>query len=284
MSGPWIEQTDDRIGFTWVSSSGRPASLVDVVAEPGSEVERLLPTHLEALDDVLVDAAGRVGGILGGSRPPASPQDWQDLQEVSAVLDRLCVEYADAAERTGFPVDVRAGQIVGTAALLAIRTRMVLGVADPVPLAGQLDDPSVGVVAGYGDMVQVNESEPFRGGRWVIRTESGQRFPATLSMLLYDSSGVNKDAAQDEHRAAVRSVLAAVDDEGAEPAVVGGALDWLLHDWLMAHRDGPDSAAVSIPARRTDDAVMIVTAVTAVAASARLRDDPGRSGGRAREA
>ena len=223
MSGPSIEQTDDRIGFTWVSSSGRPASLVDVVAEPGSEVERLLPTHLEALDDVLVDAAGRVGDILGGSRPPASPQDWQDLQEVSAVLDRLCVEYADAAERTGFPVDVRAGQIVGTAALLGIRTRMVLGVADPVPLAGQLDDPSVGVVAGYGDMVRGRPAEPFRGGRWVIRTESGQRFPATLSMLLYDSSGVNKDAAQDEHRAAVRSVLAAVDDDGAEPAVVGGS-------------------------------------------------------------
>ena len=32
------------------------------------------------------------------------------------------------------------------------------------------------------------------GGRWILRNESGRRLPATLSMLMFDNSGVNKDA------------------------------------------------------------------------------------------
>ena len=90
--------------------------LVDVVADHGSESDRLLPTHLEALDDVLIGAAERFGEILGGGRIPASPQHWRDLLELSRALDRLCQEYAAALERTGSAPDVRAGQIIGTAA------------------------------------------------------------------------------------------------------------------------------------------------------------------------
>jgi len=56
--------------------------------------------------------------------------------------------------------------------------------------------------------------------------------------------------------------------------VLAGAIEWLLHNWLMAHRDTPTSAAVEIGKDRTDDAVMIVAAADA-GAVARAQSDPG---------
>jgi hypothetical protein len=92
-------------------------------------------------------------------------------------------------------------------------------------------------------------------------------------MIMFDSSGVNKDAALDEHRDALRSVTKAAPDPTADPFVVSGAIDWLLHDWLMAHRESPESAAIETRSNRREDAELIVAAAAA-AAAARIRIDP----------
>jgi hypothetical protein len=44
--------------------------------------------------------------------------------------------------------------------------------------------------------------------------------------------------------------------------------------WLMAHRDGPDSAAIEIPKGRESDAGLVVDAAAA-SVSARAVFDPG---------
>lgn len=101
---------------------------------------------------------------------------------------------------------------------------------------------------------------------------SSRRYPLTLGMLLFGSSGVEKDAAVQEHRDALRAVAAAAGDAGACPDVAAGAIDWLLYDWLMAHRESDSSAAIEIKSGRADDAAMIVTAADA-AANARASAD-----------
>ena len=63
---------------------------------------------------------------------------------------------------------------------------------------------------------------------------------------------------------ALRSVVSST-DERADPWVAAGAMDWLLYDWLMAHRDGPASIAIEIRAGRDDDAALIVSAAAASA-------------------
>lgn len=60
----------------------------------------------------------------------------------------------------------------------------------------------------------------------------------------------------------------------ADPLAVACALDRLLYDWLMAHRDGPDSAAIEIPQGREPDAALIIDA-TAASVAARAVFDPG---------
>lgn len=273
MTRAQIVQQDGQIGFYWTDESGVPAHLIELTMAEDAEPERLLPTHLEALDDALIDAAGRWGEILGGGRPPASPQELLDVRELVRTLDRLTYEYGEAVDSTGLPPEMRAGQIIGTASVFAIRARAAIGSAGPTPFEGELDDPEVGVVAGFGEMHQVNPAEPWRGGRWLVRTDAGQRFPATLSMFLFDSSGVNKDASLEEHRAALRSVVEASRSPASDARVAAGAIDWLLYDWLMAHRDGPDSAAIEIRSGRVDDAAMIVDAAAA-AVRARAGLDP----------
>ena len=261
-----IHQTDERIGFVWKDSRGRAATLADVAREPGSEPDRLLPTHLEALDDVLIAAAGTLGDVLGGARRP-TPAERVDLVDLYRTVDRAAHEYHEALGSTGLPSELRAGQIIGTASLMGYLSRAALGLIASEPLAGELSDPGVGVVAGYGELVRVRADSPSAGKRWVIRTEDGRTLPASLSLLLHDSSGVQRDAALDEHRAALREVLEISADDGAS-LTTAAAIDWLLHDWLMAHRDGPSSGAVEITSGKLDDALMIVDAA---AASARVR-------------
>lgn len=273
MSRPRIVQTDEQIGFHWVSPAGVPVALQRLVADD-DEPDRLVATHLEALDDALVSAAGRFGDVLGGGRRPSGARERDDLRELHRALDRLSHEYAVASHQVGHPVEVRAGQIIGTAALFGIRARQPLDLLGPAPLDGELDDPAVGVVGGFGEMRQVDRERPWRGGRWIVRTEAGQRYPATLAMLLFDSSGVNKDAALEEHREALRSVITAAKEPGADALGVACAIDWLLYDWLMAHRDGPDSAAIEIPQGREADAGLIVDSA-AVSVAARATVDPG---------
>lgn len=272
MTRPRIAQTDDQIGFHWLTRYGEPTDLPTLVATD-DEPERLPPTHLEALDDALIDAAGRFGEYLGGGRVATPGTEQASLRELHRALDRLISEYAEALLVVGARPEVRSGQIVGTAALIGIRARMALAVDGPSPLSGELDDPSVGVVAGHGRYRTVDSEQPWRGGRWVVETEDGRLLPLTLSMILFDSSGVNKDAALEEHRDALRSLTDASADPAADPFVVSGAVDWLLYDWLMAHRESPESAAIEIKSNSQKDADLIVDAAAA-AAAARIRIDP----------
>ena len=88
--------------------------------------------------------------------------------------------------------------------------------------------------------------------------------------------GVSKDAARREHREAIEGCVAAATADDADPFTVACALDSLLYDWLMAHREDPDSAAIQIPKGHDSDAAMIVQAAGA-SVRVRSRIDPGLS-------
>ena len=92
--------------------------LAEVFGLPDAEADRLLPTHLEALDDVLIDVAGRFGEGLGGGRGPR-PDERDDLTAAYRSIDRLGHEYAEALSQIRAADDVSAGGIIGTAALTA---------------------------------------------------------------------------------------------------------------------------------------------------------------------
>ena len=270
---PRIVQSDDQIGFYWATPSGAPTSLQALVADD-DEPDRLVATHLEALDDALIIAADRFGEILGGGRGPAGPAERDALLELHRTLDRLCFEYAAALRKVGLTADLRAGKIIGTAALFSIRARRPLGLLGPAPLDSELDEPDLGVVGGFGEFQHVDPEQPWTGGRWVVRTEAGQRFPLTLSMLMFDSSGTNREGARTEHRDALAAVVDAARLPEADPMAATCALDWLLYDWLMAHRDGEDSAEIVFP-KGHEDAAGLVVATAAASVAARATFDPG---------
>ena len=263
---------DAAWGFSWERPDGTAAPLAELVVGPGAEPERWLPTHLEALDEQLIELAGRHGEVLGGGRRPA-PEERDDLAAAYVAVDRAVDEYAEAARVVGGPPDPRAGQIVGTAALMGIRCRAALGLTGAAPFDGDLDQPAPGMVGGRAGLHAVSDTEQWRGSRWLVVTDDGRRLPATLSMLLFDSSGVDKDATLREHREALAAVSVAVLRPDVDPLVASGAVDWLLFDWLMAHRDGPDSGAVQVTRGQERDADMIVAAAAASVA-VRRRYDP----------
>ncbi len=273
---PRIVATDTAIGFHWASPEGVPMPLRAVIELPGAEPDRWLPTHLEALDDVLIEVAGRFGEVLGGGRGPAR-EEWDDLAAAYRAIDRACLDYADALPVAEMAADLRAGQILGTASLMGVRLRYVVGMAGAPPFDGELDDPGLGVVGGRAGLHWVDAAVPWRGARWLVVADDGRRLPASLSMLLFDSSGVDKDATRREHREALAAVVDAVAGPGVDPLVATGALDWLLFDFVMAHRPDPDSGAVELTAAQLDEARLIVAAT---AASVRLRSsfDPGLMG------
>lgn len=270
---PSLHATDERIGFHWLSPEGLPLPLVQVIALPDAEADRWLPTHLEALDDTLIEVAGRFGEVLGGGRGP-QPDERDDLTDAYRAIDRASAEYAEAHASVDLRDDVRAGQIIGTGALMSIRIRNSIGLMGPAPFDGELDHPGPGMVGGRAGLHWVDESTLWRGSRWLVVTDEGRRLPATLSMLLFDSSGVNKEASLTEHREALERVTEAVTDRAADPMTASGAVDWLLFDWVMAHRESPDSGAVEIKSGRTSDARMIVLAAAA-SAQVRARFDVG---------
>lgn len=272
MALPQIIQTDDEIGFHWGTPEGKPCTLAYLIPDD-DEPHVLMATHLSALDDCMIDIAGRFGDILGGGRPPMDSAESAKVRKAHRALDRLSHEYSEGAAVAELPVEIRAGQIIGTAFLMSIGARQPLGLLGPAPLDGTLDDPPEGVVGGYGRFEKVDESKPWLGGRWIVVTEDDRRLPASLSMLLFESSGVNKDGALTEHREALIAVVESMNDEGADKLAAACAIDWLLYDWLMAHRDGPDSGAVEVPGG-IKDAAMIVTAADA-SATARALIDPG---------
>jgi hypothetical protein len=280
---PRISQADGQIGFYWVTPDGQPATLPDLIAT-GTGALRLLPTHLSALDDALIDAAGRWGEVLGGGRPVRDFTEAAELTELCQTLERLNREYADAERLGQRRTEIRAGQIIGTSALLAIRARMATDAAGPVPFSAELAEPGHGVMSGHGQFhwvpggrVSAETRKPsWRGGRWVLVASDGRRYPLTLAMVLA-GSGTEKDGALDEHRAALRALteIASGSSEtrdatpDADRAVLAGALEWLLYDWLMAHRESERSAAIEIRSGRTADAAMIVAAAAALATARR---------------
>jgi hypothetical protein len=264
---PHIRQADGQIGFHWVTQDGKPIALPELIAID-AEPARLVPTHLSALDDALIDAARRWGEILGGGRAVRDDAEAAELTELHRALDRLNHEYATAERLARMETELRAGQIVGTSALLAIRARMALETDGPGPFRGMLTEPPAGVLAGHGQFHWTDPDVPWRGGRWLLVTQDGPRYPLTLDTLLH-GSGVEKDGALDEHRAALRAVSAL--GWPHEPAgdtdlvVLAGAIEWLLYDWLMAHRESERSAAIEIRSGRPADAAMIVAAAAALA-------------------
>lgn len=269
---PRIVQRDGQIGFYWATPDNKPTSLPKLVIDD-EEPDRLVATHLEALDDALIIAAKRFGELLGGGKHP-DDHEREALLILHRRLDHLSRDFALALELTNTVADLRAGKIIGTATLFSIRARQPLSLLGPAPLDGELDDPTIGVVSGFGRMCQVDPEKPWKGGRWILESPSGQRFPLTLSMLLFDSSGVNKDAARREHREVIESCIAAAGAPEVDYFVMASALDWLLYDWLMAHREDPDSAAIQIPKGHESDATMIVDAAAA-SVNARAQFDPG---------
>lgn len=266
---PHIRQDEGQIGFYWVTPSGSPATLSQVM-ETDREPERLLPTHMSALDDALIDAVGRWGPVLGGGREP-SLSERAELAELSRAIDRLLHEYAEAEGKAGAITEIRTGQIAGTASLVGGCARQALGAFGPSPFDGTLDDPRTGVMSGHGQFHWVDPSAEWRGGRWLLVGLDGRRYPLTLEMLL-SGSGVEKDAAVKEHREALRAVTA-VAGTAPDPAVAARSVDYLLFDWLMANRESESSAAIEIRSGDSADAVMIVAAADA-AAVARARTNP----------
>ena len=182
MSLPRILVRDGAWGFAWARPDGAPAWLADLVREPDAEADRWLPTHLESLDDQLIELAGRYGEVLGGGRGP-TPGEHEDLGAAYVAIDRASLEYAEAVAAAGTPTDPRGGQILGTAALMSIRARASLGLIGPAPFDGDLDEPRLGVVGGRAGLHAVSETERWRGSRWLVVADDGRRLPATLSML-----------------------------------------------------------------------------------------------------
>jgi hypothetical protein len=264
--------TRSTVGFYWATPDGVQTVLPELVVND-DEPDRLVATHLEALDDALIIAAARFGDLLGGGKHPTA-QEHDDLIVLHRCIDLLVRDYALAADIVGVVPDVRAGRIIGTAALFSIRARFPVGLLGPAPFDGELDEPSPGVISGFGQMQLMDPDRPWKGGRWVLKAESGRRYPLTLWTMLFDSSGVNKDAARREHREAIEACVSAATSIDADPFSVASALDWLLYDWLMAHREDPDSAAIQIPKGHDSDAVMIVAAAAA-SVCARAKVDPG---------
>lgn len=244
---PRIVTSPTAVGFHWADPAGVPRRLLDLFGEPGAEPHRWVPTHLEALDDVLVDLTGRCGEVLGGGRPP-SPEEVVILRRGYREIDRLTVEYDDARRAAGLPEATRAGQIVRTAALLSVHARTRLGLMGPVPFDGELDAPPPGVVGGRAGLHWVDPAHPWLGARWLVVTdpapgEPPARLPASLSMLLTDSSGVDPVASRREHREALGQVTAAVGDKGAATTDRGATT-------VAARRREPRSAGVSSRSRR----------------------------------
>jgi hypothetical protein len=138
---PRIVQADGQIGFYWATPEGEPATLPDRVIDD-EEPDRLVATHLEALDDALIIAAARFGHLLGGGQLPDADERG-DLVVLHRCLDLLMRDYALATEIGGIVPDLRAGKIIGTATLLSIRARYPVGLLGPAPFDGELAEPSM---------------------------------------------------------------------------------------------------------------------------------------------
>ena len=258
MLPPFVEPAADSVdGFVWIDAA-RTVGLPQVLADPLRPAGALLRQHLDALDQMLITVMGELGVLLGGSAGALDPAQSDRLDRLEAAIDRLVGEYRAGLLTVGVVADVRGGQICGTATISGHRIRVVRGRVPSAPLSGQVDEPGLGVVAGLAEMSDPVAGAPWSGRRWIVRTQDGRRLPATLGMLLGDSSGVDRKATLDAHREALKDITGVAGDDPR----AAGALEHLLLDWLMAHREDQTSIAVEIAKGRIDDAAMIVDAAT----------------------
>ncbi|MDO5503927.1 MAG: hypothetical protein Q4G67_12200 [Actinomycetia bacterium] len=260
---PRIVPADSGLGFRWALPTGEVTKLQDLFDLPDAEPHRWLPTHLEAIDELSIEITGRFGTALSTGHATSSAEQ-AGLNGVYTELDRSVSEYADAlaAYNKKGAITLRSGQIIGTAALLGILARSALGLAGPAPFDGDLDPTPTGIIGGRAGLHQVDAAHPWRGARWLVITDAGERLPASLAMLLSDSSGVDKEATLREHREALQALIDGKDDAPThETRPAAGAVDWLLFDWIMAHREAEDSPAVTVAT--IPDARLIIDAAAA---------------------
>ena len=128
---PRIVATDTTIGFHWASPEGVPMRLSSVIGLPGAEPDRWLPTHLEALDDVLIEVAGRFGEVLGGGRRPAR-DEWDDL---AAASGRHLLQVTGTASLNGTLVINPTGIAPGSAVYHVVDSSGLSGTFTAVTLA-----------------------------------------------------------------------------------------------------------------------------------------------------
>jgi len=147
----------------------------------------------------------RYSALLAGANGTERHSDlsWSVGSYVCHVGDNLRIW----AERlAGLATELRAGQIVGTSALLAVRARTALGREGPVPFDGALCDPQPGVLAGHGQFHWADPDAPWRGGRWLMAHRESER-----SAAVEIRSGRPADAAMIVQAAAALAVARAAD-------------------------------------------------------------------------
>lgn len=279
MSAPRIRT--EQIGFGWLSDDGRPTRLSELLLHADADPARLLSTHVAAVDELLGEVAVRFAALLTNGQAP-DPGDHDALAATYRVIDRLTVEYATARSLIGGdPPDpvadaLRAGRVLASGALVSIRARDLLSMTGPVPFDGMLDELPARGLTGRARLAW--RDEPWQGARWLLTTDDGRRVPTDLRTLLAEiTNRRDRESILREHREALDLVVLAAAADGAEPMAASGAVDWLLFDWLMAHRDEYAPQGVRIHVDRVEDARMLIGAAT-ISARLRARYDPNLVG------
>ena len=112
-----------------------------------------------------------------------------------------------------------------------------------------------------------------KGGVVQLTRTAAIEYAARGIRVVANAGGVNPLACRD----ALQAVVSAARSPEADPLAVTCAVDWLLYDWLMAHREDPDSAEIVFPKGHEADAALIVSAAAASVIS-RATFDPGLVG------
>ena len=248
---PRIVQTDGQIGFYWATPDGVATTLADLVIDD-EEPDRLVATHLEALDDALIIAAAQFGTCSAAASTPirANATIWSPC---TAAWICWCAITHWRRDRRHRPRSAGGQDHRHRRVVFDLRP-LPLDLLGPAPFDGELDEPSLGVrqrirADGAGRYREAVEGRP-------VDPEIGIR--PTISADIVDD--VVRQLRGEQGRRPTRTprgdrtCIATAVAPDADPFTVACALDWLLYDWLMAHREDPDSAAIQIPKGHDSDA------------------------------